>query len=101
MSVDQRVSRRPSPSYTVRHRHHLPSGGYTAWGEGVANGRHSHGIEDAEQDGYVEDSVGSPAHRHAWNRRTPKRLEHTYTSGPLLDRAPSPATGWLSRMLRR
>jgi hypothetical protein len=101
MAVQQSPSRRPSPSYTARHRHHLPGGGDTGWSEGVANGRHSHGIDDAERQGYVEDSVGSPVHRHAWNRRTPKRTEHAYTSGPLLDRAPLPALGWISRMLRR
>ena len=101
MSVEHAAPRRPSPSYTARHRHHLPSGGYTGWSEGVPNGRHSHAIEDTEQQGYVEDSVGSPAHRHAWNRRTPKRIEHAYTSGPQLDRAPSPSAGWLSRVLRR
>lgn len=102
MSVEQRLSHRPSPSYTARHRHHLPNGGYTGWSEGVPNGRHSHGLaEEVESQGYVEDSVGSPAHRHAWNRRTPKRTEHAYTSGPLLDRALAPASSWISRVLRR
>lgn len=101
MSVEQRTTGRPSPSYTARHRHHLPNGGYTAWSEGVPNGRHNHGIDDAEQQGYVEDSVGSPVHRHAWNRRTPKRTEHAYTSGPLTDRPLPPAVGWITRVLRR
>ena len=101
MRVPPATSRRPTPPYTARHRHQLPSGGHTGWSEGVPNRRHSHAIDNPERSGYVEDSVGSPVHRHAWNRRTPKQLEHAYTSGPVLHPPLAPAIGWLSRVLRR
>lgn len=101
MRVPSASSRRPTPSYTARHRHQLPSGGHTGWSEGVPNGRHSHTIDDPERRGYVEDSVGSPVHRHAWNRRTPKQLEHAYTSGPLLNQQLTLPIGWISRVLHR
>ena len=97
----QPAPQRESVSYTARHRHHLPGGGYTGWSEGLANRRHSHPTESVEQHGYVEDSVGSPVHRHAWNHRTLKRAVHSYTSGPLLERQLAPAISWLSRVLRR
>jgi hypothetical protein len=95
------TSKRASPRYTARHRHQMPGRGYTSWSEGVANGRHSHTIEDGGRLGFVGDSVGSPAHRHAWNISTPRRIERGYTSGPILDGPVVPAVSWFSRFLRR
>lgn len=93
--------KRVSQRYTARHRHQLPGRGYTSWSEGVANGRHSHTIEDTGRAGFVGDSVGSPVHRHAWNVSTPRRVERGYTSGPVLDGPVTPAVSWISRVLRR
>ncbi|MGI8554103.1 MAG: hypothetical protein ACR2PL_25455 [Dehalococcoidia bacterium] len=102
MAVQEHLGKpRPSPSYTATHRHHLPGHGYTSWSEGVPNGRHSHTIAAPEEGGYIEDSVGSPVHRHAWNYRTSKRTEHGYTSGPLLERAVGSPLTWITRVLRR
>lgn len=101
MSAVPQSNRRASPSYTARHRHQLPGRGYTGWSEGVPNGRHNHSIDGARALGYVEDSVGSPVHRHAWNYQTPKGPVHTYTSGPLQERLLAPTLGWLGRVLRR
>jgi hypothetical protein len=89
------------PHYTTRHRHHLPSGGYTDWSEGIANGRHSHGVADADHDGYVAQSVGSPVHKHAWNTHCTKGIKQGYTSGPLVEGALVPAARWISRFLGR
>jgi hypothetical protein len=102
MSVAQRpVTRRVTTTYTARHRHHLPGHGYTDWSEGVPNGRHGHALVDPDQYGHIEDSVGSPAHRHAWSIYRTKRVEHGYTSGPALDRPLPPPVGWLVRFLHR
>jgi hypothetical protein len=92
---------RTAAHYTARHRHRLPGGAYTGWSEGVANGRHNHGIEDSERLGYIAASVGSPAHRHAWSLHTRKRIESGYTSGPLLERPLLPAIHWIGRLLGR
>lgn len=101
MSVQQRSApRRVVQTYTARHRHHVPGLGYTEWSEGVPNGRHGHAIVDPERHGYVEDSVGSPVHRHAWNVTTLRRTDHGYTSGPALDRPLPAAVSWLARFLR-
>ena len=67
----------------------------------MPNGRHNHPIENARQRGYVEDSVGSPAHWHACNSYTPKGTVHGYSSGPLLETVSLPGAGWLGRVLRR
>jgi hypothetical protein len=93
--------KRVSPRYTARHRHHIPGWGDTAWSEGVANGRHTHGLEEGERLGFVADCVGSPVHRHAWNISTPRRIERGYSSGPILDRTVPPPASWISKMLRR
>ncbi len=92
---------RTAVHYTARHRHHLPGGGFTGWSEGVANGRHNHGVEDSERMGYIAASVGSPAHRHAWSLHTRKRIESGYTSGPLQERPFSQPIQWLGRLLGR
>jgi hypothetical protein len=84
--------------YTARHRHHLPGGGFTDWSEGVANGRHGHGVPEIDGFAQLADSVGSPAHRHAWSIHRRRRQERTYTSGPLIERAPLPAFQWLQRV---
>lgn len=102
MSVQQRPApRRLTVTYTARHRHHLPGHGYSDWSESVQNGRHSHTIADPERYGHVEDSIGSPAHRHAWSVYRAKGAEHGYTSGPMLDRPLPPAVGWIARFLHR
>jgi hypothetical protein len=92
---------RTAVHYTARHRHHLPSGGYTDWSEGVANGRHSHEAGGVDEFGHVADCVGSPVHRHAWSAHRLGRKEHGYTSGPLLERALVPAFEWLQRVFSR
>src|SRR4051794_33998110 len=92
---------RAVPHYTARHRHHLPNGGYTDWSEGIANGRHSHNVGDAERQGYIADSVGSPVHRHAWNIHHRKGIGKGFTSGPLVEQTLMPALTWLSRFLGR
>jgi hypothetical protein len=84
--------------YTARHRHHLPVGGFTAWSEGIANGRHTHGLSGSDGFAQVADSVGSPVHRHAWTLHRRGRKEQGFTSGPLIERPLQPAIQWLQRV---
>ncbi|SRR5579875_2255968 len=92
---------RAAVHYTTRHRHHLPGGGFTDWSEGVANGRHNHGVADSDRMGYVAASVGSPVHRHSWSLHTRKRIESGYTSGPLQERSLAQPIQWIGRLLGR